>query len=293
MPDAGQLRQLAHAARSNAVDLAGDARLLLDAGRYGRAHALATLAFEELGKMLLCRDALAGVVDEKAFRSGWSNHAAKLERSHMFAIVGAATPKRILADLDKDAAMKLRGLYVDVNSDDPAGPPATPSDVASVDAREIVETAEGAVVLATVERLDRALDIAARTPTDVQAATLPEFFEQLGDPFHRFPVLDRDEYAVVLVEGDGLSGGRARRERLPSGHQSRTEVASAVRSVGKRRMPVVDAAGELVGVGVEALPELGVVAVSAGGDEGPVLADVVAGVVGAGLVSAGAAAVWG
>ncbi len=50
MPTAGQLRQLAQAAAQNATDLAADARLLLDAGRFPRAYALATLALEELGK---------------------------------------------------------------------------------------------------------------------------------------------------------------------------------------------------------------------------------------------------
>jgi hypothetical protein len=75
-----------------------------------------------------------------------------------------------------DAAAKLRGLYVDVNSDDPARPPATPSDVRPSDAQGIVETAEAAMAKATRARLDRALADAATAPIDSQAATLPEFF---------------------------------------------------------------------------------------------------------------------
>lgn len=186
MPEDRQLRQLAHAARDNAAGLVADARLLLDAGRYPRAYALATLAFEELGKMLLCRDALAGTVNEAVFRREWLDHAAKLDGSQMFAIVGGTTARRIFGATDGDAAMKLRGFYVDVNHHDPAGPPATPSDVPKSDAKEIVETAEAAVAKATPQRLDRALDDAAE-PIDTQAITLEEFLGHLTDPFHRFP----------------------------------------------------------------------------------------------------------
>jgi AbiV family abortive infection protein len=44
---------LAHAAWENAVGLLDDAKLLLDAGRFPRAFALAELAAEELGKVIL------------------------------------------------------------------------------------------------------------------------------------------------------------------------------------------------------------------------------------------------
>ena len=77
MPTAGQLRQLAQAAAQNATDLAADARLLLGAGRFSRAYALATLALEELGKMELCHEVLAGRLDDKGFRQEWLNHPSK------------------------------------------------------------------------------------------------------------------------------------------------------------------------------------------------------------------------
>jgi AbiV family abortive infection protein len=144
MPMAGQLRQLAEAAAQNAVDLAADARLLLDAGRFPRAHALATLALEELGKMDLCHQVLAGRLDDKGFRQEWSNHLWKLDRSRILAILCAPTPARVFATAGDDFATKIRGLYVDVNPTDPNGPPRTPSDVTPVQAREIVETAEAA-----------------------------------------------------------------------------------------------------------------------------------------------------
>src|SRR5260370_24294125 len=89
MPTAGQLRQLAQAAAQNAADLAADARLLLDAGRFPRAYALATLALEELGKMELCHEVLAGRLDDKGFRQEWSQHQSKLDRSRLLAILSA------------------------------------------------------------------------------------------------------------------------------------------------------------------------------------------------------------
>jgi len=144
MPTAGQLRQLAQAAAQNAVDLAADARLLLDAGRFPRAYALAALALEELGKMELSHQVLAGRLDDKGFRQEWSNHMWKLDRSRILAILSAPTPARVLATVEDDLAAKLRGLYVDVNPADPGGSPLTPSAVTPALAREMVETAEAA-----------------------------------------------------------------------------------------------------------------------------------------------------
>lgn len=158
MPAAGQLRQLAQAAAQNASDLAADARLLLDAGRFPRAHALATLALEELGKPELCHAVLAGELDAKGFREEWSNHLWKLDRSRILAILSAPTEARVFATADDDCATKFRGLYVDVNASDPSGPPRTPySEVTPALAREIVETAEEATrpTSNTLRLLDR------------------------------------------------------------------------------------------------------------------------------------------
>ena len=48
--------------------------------------------------------------------------------------------------------MKLRGLYVGVNPADPSGAPVTPSDMAPMPARKMVETAEEAAALALRSR---------------------------------------------------------------------------------------------------------------------------------------------
>jgi len=144
MPSANQLRLLAAAAEGNAADLAADARLLLEAGRPARAHALATLALEELGKRTLCLEVLAGKLDETGFRKAWSTHLDKLERSQVEAIVSANSVQRVFAWYEDDAAMKMRGLYVDANPIDADGAPLTPSDVDPLAAQGIVETAEAA-----------------------------------------------------------------------------------------------------------------------------------------------------
>ncbi len=48
-----ELLSLAEAAHENAVDLAAEARQLLDTGRHARAYVLAEAAVEELGKLIL------------------------------------------------------------------------------------------------------------------------------------------------------------------------------------------------------------------------------------------------
>jgi AbiV family abortive infection protein len=144
MPSANQLRLLAAAAEGNAADLAADARLLLEAGRHARAHALATLALEELGKRTLCLEALAGKLDENGFRKAWSSHLDKLESSYLEAILSANSAQRLSAWYKDDAAMKMRGLYVDANPIDADGAPLTPSDLDPLAAQGIVETAQAA-----------------------------------------------------------------------------------------------------------------------------------------------------
>jgi AbiV family abortive infection protein len=77
------LGELARLALVNAAELAGDAQVLLDAERYPRAFALATLAAEELGKHYLCVS-WSGFdpADRKVWRRFWTafyGHTPKLE----------------------------------------------------------------------------------------------------------------------------------------------------------------------------------------------------------------------
>src|SRR5260370_40417621 len=54
IPPRDDLLALFQATKANAGDLISDAELLADVGRFPRAHALATLAHEEIGKAQLC-----------------------------------------------------------------------------------------------------------------------------------------------------------------------------------------------------------------------------------------------
>lgn len=136
-----QINELARAAGGNAVSLVADARLLLDAGRYPRAYALAVLALEELGKVELCGEVLAGELEQRDFRRAWSRHDPKLWRAHLPGILFASTLDRIFASPDTDHAMRLRGLYVDLPLE-PGGIPRTPLDIEPTVAEEIVTNVE-------------------------------------------------------------------------------------------------------------------------------------------------------
>lgn len=87
MPPVGDLIALIQASLRNAVGLVEDARLLLSSGRASRAHALATLALEEVGKSCLCMLALVptpasmtlyGLKSGEDFWAAWREHTDKL-----------------------------------------------------------------------------------------------------------------------------------------------------------------------------------------------------------------------
>jgi hypothetical protein len=90
---------------------------------------------------------LDGLLGEKSFRDEWQTHSAKLGRSEIIVILSASTIDRVLTMADDDYAMRLRGLYVEPNPNDPAGAPQTPADVGLVLARAIVENVEQALRL--------------------------------------------------------------------------------------------------------------------------------------------------
>lgn len=80
IPPREDLAKLIQSALFNARDLLMDARRLLDAGSAPRAHAFATLAFEEIGKANLCILVLIppGNISVKEFWQSWRSHEDKL-----------------------------------------------------------------------------------------------------------------------------------------------------------------------------------------------------------------------
>ena len=116
------LLALFQAAVANAEGLLGDAELLVEFGRFPRAHALATLSWEELSKGQLCL--LAAVFRDLSPEDFWTrfrDHESKLSRVHMFAVFMAPAPvgptaahaKKVASDARSSQDLKLRGLYVD------------------------------------------------------------------------------------------------------------------------------------------------------------------------------------
>jgi AbiV family abortive infection protein len=113
---------LAMAAFRNSERLLEDACILLRAGRYGPAHALATLALEEFGKHVICISAMARSVVEDDFwpRFWWRmrSHTSKLRQSRLLAetvlgdLMDADGFIRAWKQVERDHATKLRGLYV-------------------------------------------------------------------------------------------------------------------------------------------------------------------------------------
>jgi AbiV family abortive infection protein len=122
IPSRDDLLAILRAAVANAEDLLSDADLLLRAGRYPRAHALATLSWEELSKGQLCM--LAAVMPGIPAEDFWirfRDHESKLSRVHMFADFMESVPvgpvadhaKKVISDARSVQNLKLRGLYVE------------------------------------------------------------------------------------------------------------------------------------------------------------------------------------
>lgn len=87
LPPLDDLLALIEASLRNAIALLGDAKTLLASGSAPRAHALASLALEEIGKSYLCVLALApipepmiiyGMKNKGDFWAAWREHTDKL-----------------------------------------------------------------------------------------------------------------------------------------------------------------------------------------------------------------------
>jgi AbiV family abortive infection protein len=117
--------QLALAAEANARELINDAEVLLAAGRWPRAYALAVLAHEEFGKGLMAMALLAAhpsARQPKRLRELTSDHRRKLMSTYQHeAMIGG--PKWLVDVLRSPKLArranerKQRGFYVDYSND--------------------------------------------------------------------------------------------------------------------------------------------------------------------------------
>jgi AbiV family abortive infection protein len=163
LPPHDDLLALLQAALSNAKDLLGDAQVLADAGRFPRAFALATLAWEELSKGQLC--ALTVVMPEITAEDFWErfrDHEGKLSRVHMFASFMQAQPvgpvaehaKKIMGQSKSTKELKERCLYMNYKR----GKILLPSQVTERAARKQIKVVREALSFADVAFSARSLD---------------------------------------------------------------------------------------------------------------------------------------
>jgi AbiV family abortive infection protein len=141
VPPTDDLVQLIRESLFNARDLLGSARLLLAHDQAGQAHALATLAFEEIGKSCICIIALVPIPPAaspfptpKHFWKALNRHEDKLTwaRGVFSLLITEPTGPvlEIVERLNDDARaahlVKLRGLYVDYEDDHVQTPRSIP-----------------------------------------------------------------------------------------------------------------------------------------------------------------------
>ena len=144
LPPTSDLLALSSAAVLNSSALLTDAERLADAGSYPRAHALATLAEEELGKACLCFLAgmMRGSMMPKIFWQRFYSHEGKLAAVRGLSGLLEEVPidalalyaKRILATSATSHDQKMHGLYVDYED----GIVRQPSDIGEQEARELI-----------------------------------------------------------------------------------------------------------------------------------------------------------
>jgi AbiV family abortive infection protein len=104
MPEPGLdgWQELMEAAARNARDLVADARLLLEAGRLPRAYALAELAAEEIGKLMMLaavavRVAMDDPVDLERFWRKFRDHDRKAMNAVFWDHIAMADPVAFMA----------------------------------------------------------------------------------------------------------------------------------------------------------------------------------------------------
>jgi AbiV family abortive infection protein len=122
IPPRDDLLALYSATEENALALITDAETLVEAGRFPRAYALATLALEELGKGHLCLLAVVWPeIPPEEFWDDFRDHKGKLARAYDYDAFRRPEPygtmtqheskKKKFSSLGQ--SRKLNGLYVD------------------------------------------------------------------------------------------------------------------------------------------------------------------------------------
>jgi AbiV family abortive infection protein len=214
IPDLDELVTLIQASLRNAGELLSDARLLLAADRAPRAHALATLAFEEIGKAFICILAvvpsapLFGIRSEGDFWKAWNSHTDKLAWARGFLSLLIQEPSAPVADTVTrladtslaDHLRKMRGLYVDYAG----GSVLVPSDITSAEAAELASDVQAVLDIAT-----------SVWGHDGMRERLHELHEQYADQFSNLLTL-----AAQVIARDPDAALNTTRQMLQDGLQA-------------------------------------------------------------------------
>jgi AbiV family abortive infection protein len=183
IPDFDDLLTLVQACLHNAEDMLADARLLIASGRAPRAHALAALAFEEIGKACVCILPLIpdtseyfGLKSEGDFWKAWSNHEDKLAWARGFLSLLIRNPappvaeaiSRLASTASADHLRKMRGLYVDYA----AGIVLLPSDITLAEASALADDVQAVLEVAIQawchDQLRERAEVLRAFPPDLQ-----------------------------------------------------------------------------------------------------------------------------
>jgi AbiV family abortive infection protein len=143
VPPKEDLLRLAEAALANASDLLADARLLAEAGRFPRAHALATLACEEIGKEYQCLREIWLPGAPNHFWDSFARHKQKLSHVQGLSLLRSgqsiesaeAFNDRVRQESKSAHERKLRGLYVDYAD----GALKLPSEITEAETRQLID----------------------------------------------------------------------------------------------------------------------------------------------------------
>jgi AbiV family abortive infection protein len=146
IPSREDLLTLAQAALCNTEELLADARLLAEAGRFPRAHALATLACEELGKEQACiRASWKPITKPNRFWNDFSSHTQKLWYAQTLALLESVEPIGAVDIFNRHVregswsahVRKLRGLYVGYVN----GEVQVPGEITEHETRQLISNA--------------------------------------------------------------------------------------------------------------------------------------------------------
>lgn len=227
LPPTDDLLALVQASLRNAAALLEDARTLLGAESAARAHALATLALEEIGKSHLCLLALLpipksaiiyGTRSKSDFWAAWQGHTDKLEWALGFLrlLLEDSGPAfqvfaRVRTSAQAEHLRKLRGFYVDYDGRSIL----EPTEITETDAHEMIAMADRSLSVASGAFLSDGAIERAREALVQHGGELTSFIEEASEAVQA----DMDTALVQVREtiGPALQGAALPGSGEPAG----------------------------------------------------------------------------